>query len=73
MYSQDVLPKISDQKWHRGEGVHANSDIFTKKNYVQVFTFHLFLVSAAAAELWLAFRLGCHFKHWPDLARTQSK
>ena len=66
-------PKLVTKSDIGGEGVHANSDIFTKKNYVQVFTFHLFLVSAAAAELWLAFRLGCHFKHWPDLARTQSK
>ena len=24
-------PKISDRKWRRGEGVHANSDITTKK------------------------------------------
>ena len=35
-----------------GEGVHANSDISTKKNYLLVFIFRLFLVSAAAAELW---------------------
>ena len=26
------VPKINDKKWHRGSGVHANSDITTKKN-----------------------------------------
>ena len=25
------VPKISDKKWHRGKGVHVNSDITTKK------------------------------------------
>ena len=33
------LPKISGKKCHKGEGVHANSDITTKKNYEQVFIF----------------------------------
>ena len=42
-------------------GVHANSDITTKKYYVQVFIFYLILFGAAAAELWLPFRWGMPF------------
>ena len=43
------VPKISDKKGHRGQGVHANnSDITIKKIYMQVFIFRLILVSVAA-------------------------
>ena len=31
---KEVL-KISDKKWHRGEGVNTNSDITIKKDYMQ--------------------------------------
>ena len=66
---EDGVPKISDKKWHRGRKVHANSDIATKKIYVQVFIFRLILLNAAADELWLPFQSGCRFKHWPESAR----
>ena len=59
----ESYPKLVT-KSNIGERVlHANSDITTKKKYVDVFMFHLFLVSAAAAELWLALRLWWRFKH----------
>ena len=59
-------PKLVTKSDIGGRGVHAISDITTKKNSLEVFIFHLFLASAAAAELWLAFRWWCCFKHWPE-------
>ena len=40
-----------------------------KKNINEPFS-PLFLVSATAAELWLAFWWWCRFKHWPKSARA---
>ena len=59
-------PKLVTKSDIGGRGVHAISDITTKKNSLEVFIFHLFLARAAAAELWLAFRWWCCFKHWPE-------
>ena len=41
-----------------------------KNYYVQIFIFHLILVSAAAAELCLPFHWWCRFKHWLESARA---
>ena len=57
-FKNDVI-EIGEEE----EGVHANSDISTKK----IFYFRLSTVSAVAAELWLAFRWWCCFKPWPEL------
>ena len=38
--------------------------------YKFLIIFYLFLVRAAAAELWLTFQWQCRFKHWPESARA---
>ena len=60
-----------------GRKVHADSKITNNKKkklvknyYVQIFIFHLILVSAAAAELCLPFHWWCRFKHWLESARA---
>ena len=39
---REGVPKISDKNWHLGgEGLHVNSDIISKENYVLSFYFLL--------------------------------
>ena len=56
-------PKLVTQGDVGGRGIHANSEITTKKFFL---SFYFSLVFSVAAELWLAVRWWCRFKHWPE-------
>ena len=57
------IPKISGKKWHRGYMQKVTSPL---KKIMHKFFFCLFFIRAAAAELCLAFRWSCCFKHQPE-------
>ena len=56
------VPKISDKKWHRGEGVHANGDITTKKKLCASFSFSLDFGQGSSSWALLTIPVGVPFQ-----------